>query len=206
VNDDESDPNGDTTLSGPVQDHNATARPTLVSIYNSVSISSVRDPAASSRCGISATEGSAVVAFGSAYPTSDSDEDTLDDFVLRNARGRLVYIRRALLLLEEKWGTVARWPVNFGQEWVSVRTNGAQQIALWFNSIRIQVLAGRRVIRYLARVMDGELPTVDEWRMLWLEVYQLLETVYAGVLGLELRLDLAEHWVDDLQLQGGPIV
>jgi hypothetical protein len=54
--------------------------------------------------------------------------------------------------------------------------------------------------------MDGELPTVDEWRMLWLEVYQLLETVYAGVLGLELRLDLAERWVDDLQLQGGPIV
>jgi len=107
MNDYESDPNGGTTTSGPVQDHNPTARPTLVPIYNSVSISSVRNPAASSHCGISATEGSAVVAFGSTYPTSDADEDTSDDFVLHNARGHLVYIRRALLLLEEKWGTVA---------------------------------------------------------------------------------------------------
>ena len=42
--------------------------------------------------------------------------------------------------------------------------------------------------------MDGELPQVNEWRELWLEAYQLLEMVCAGVQGLELSLDLAEHW------------
>ncbi|KIM71119.1 hypothetical protein PILCRDRAFT_17361 [Piloderma croceum F 1598] len=36
------------------------------------------------------------------------------------------------------------------------------------------------------------MPTVDKWRGLWLELYQLLGLVYTGVLGLELSLDLAE--------------
>jgi uncharacterized membrane protein required for colicin V production len=38
------------------------------------------------------------------------------------------------------------------------------------------------------------MPTVDKWRGLWLELYQLLGLVYTGVLGLELSLDLAECW------------
>ena len=49
--------------------------------------------------------------------------------------------------------------------------------------------------------MDGELSAVEEWRNLWLEAYQLLEMVYAGVLGLELSLDLAERQRDSLHLQ-----
>jgi len=135
------------------------------------------------------------------------DGDASDDFMLRNARGRLVYIRRALLLLEEKWGTVARWPASFGREWVSVKASAAQQISSWLDSTRNQVLAGRRIIKDLARVMDGELPAVEEWRNLWLEAYQLLEMVYAGVLGLELSLDLAERQnSDSLHLQAGLVI
>jgi hypothetical protein len=65
-------------------------------------------------------------------------------------------------------------------------TNDAQLIALWVDSVRTQVLAGRRIVN-LARVGDEELPAADEWRFLWLEVYPLLESVFAGFLGLELR-------------------
>ena len=84
---------------------------------------------------------------------------------------------------------------------MSVQTSAAQQISSWLDSTRNQVLAGRRIIKDLARVMDGELPAVEEWRNLWLEAYQLLEMVYAGVLGLELSLDLAERQRDSLHLQ-----
>ena len=42
--------------------------------------------------------------------------------------------------------------------------------------------------------MDGEMPSETEWRDIWLEAYQLLGMLYAGVLGLELRLDIAERW------------
>lgn len=123
-----------------------------------------------------------------------ASEDAEDDFVLHSARGHLTHIRRSLLVLEEDWGPVDRWPASFRQEWSCIMTNGAQQVVSWFNAIRHQVHSGRRIIRNLARVMDGEMPTVDEWRGLWLESYQLLGLVYTGVLGLELSLDLAERW------------
>jgi hypothetical protein len=200
-------PNGVvTTTSGPIRDYNATFRPTLVPIHNAASNGWVQDPLVTSHCGRSATEGFATGPTSN-YLTSNLDGDASDDFMLRNARGRLVYIRRALLLLEEKWGTVARWPASFGREWVSVKASAAQQISSWLDSTRNQVLAGRRIIKDLARVMDGELPAVEEWRNLWLEAYQLLEMVYAGVLGLELSLDLAERQnSDSLHLQAGLVI
>jgi hypothetical protein len=194
TNDYDSDTNDITTTSNPIQDYNATFRPTLIPIPNAASNGWVQNPLVTGQCD---TEGFAT------EPTSNylSDGDASDDFVLRNARGRLVYIRRALLLLEEKWGAVARWPASFGREWVSVQASAAQQISSWLDSARIQVLAGRRIINDLARVMDGELPAVEEWRNLWLEAYQLLEMVYAGVLGLELSLDLAERQNSGIHLQ-----
>jgi len=56
-----------------------------------------------------------------------------------------------------------------------------------------------------ARVMDGELPAVEDGG-LWLEAYQLLEMVYAGVLGLELSLDLAERQNSGIHLQAGLVI
>ena len=128
------------------------------------------------------------------YTPTVSDTNAADDFVLRNARGRLVYIRRALLRLEDQWGTVDRWAAQFVQQWPSMKTESAPHVASWFASIRHQAQMGRHVIQYLARVMDGEMPSESEWRDIWLEAYQLLVTVYAGVLGLEFRLDIAERW------------
>jgi hypothetical protein len=40
--------------------------------------------------------------------------------------------------------------------------------------------------------MDGETPTVDEWRSLWLESYQLLGMIYTGIVGLELKLEFVK--------------
>ena len=128
------------------------------------------------------------------YTSSDSDSEAADDFVFRNARGRLVYIRRSLLRLEDQWGTVDRWAARFGQQWPSMKTESAQRIASWFASMRSQAQMGWHIIQHLARVMDGEMPSESEWRNIWVEAYQLLVSVHAGVLGLELRLEMAERW------------
>jgi len=53
---------------------------------------------------------------------------------------------------------------------------------------------GRHIIQYIAQVMDGEMLSESEWWDIWLEACQLLVTVYGGVLGLELRLDITERW------------
>jgi hypothetical protein len=84
------------------------------------------------------------------YPGAESDEDPADDFVLQNTRGRLLYIRRALLVLEENCGAVDRWPANFAEEWLSVRANGAHRVASWFCTVQKQVQKGRHLIRCLA--------------------------------------------------------
>ncbi|KIM73105.1 hypothetical protein PILCRDRAFT_829361 [Piloderma croceum F 1598] len=123
----------------------------------------------------------------------ESEGDPADDFVLRNAQGRLVYIRHALHVLESKWGAVDTWPSSFGQEWLKVSAKEAHEVASWCHSIRIQVQTGWRLIRYITRVMDGEMPTVEEWRNLWLECCQLLKIIYTSILGLEHKLDLVER-------------
>jgi hypothetical protein len=128
------------------------------------------------------------------YTPTDSDTDAEDDFVLRHARGRLVYVRRALLRLEDQWGAVDRWAARFVQQWPTMKTESAPRVASWFASVRHQAQMGRHIIQDLARVMDGEMPSETEWRDIWLEAYQLLGMLYAGVLGLELRLDIAERW------------
>ena len=38
------------------------------------------------------------------------------------------------------------------------------------------------------------MPSETEWWDIWLEAYQLLGMLYAGVLGLELRFDITERW------------
>ena len=75
-----------------------------------------------------------------------------------------------------------------------MRTSSPQEVALWFDSVWHQAEKGQHVVGHLAQVMDREMPMVAEWRDLWLEAYQLMGFVYSGVLGLEQRLDLAEHW------------
>jgi hypothetical protein len=127
------------------------------------------------------------------YSAEESDGDPTDDFVLRSAKGRLVYIHRALHALESKWGAVDTWPANFVRDWLKVSVKGAREVALWCNSIRSQVQMGRRLIRHITRVMDGEMPTMEEWRNLWLECCMLLEVIYTSVVGLEQKLDLVER-------------
>jgi hypothetical protein len=124
----------------------------------------------------------------------ESEGDPADDFVLRNAQGRLVYIRHALHVLESKWGAVDTWPSSFGQEWLKISAKEAHEVASWCHSIRIQVQTGWRLIGYITRVMDGEMPTVEEWRNLWLECCQLLKIMYTSILGLEHKLDLVERY------------
>jgi hypothetical protein len=125
----------------------------------------------------------------------ESEGDPADDFVLRNAQGRLIYIRHALHVLESKWGAVDTWPSSFGQEWLKVSAKEAHEVASWCHSIRIQVQTGWRLIGYITRVMDGEtVPTVEEWRNLWLECCQLLKIMYTSILGLEHKLDLVERY------------
>src|ERR1700683_5209370 len=106
----------------------------------------------------------------------------------------MVYTRHVLLQVEEQWGTIDRWPVTFHQEWSYVKTTRPDEVATWFESIRSKAKTGRQVIGYLAWVMDGDMPTIDEWRDLWLEAFQLLGMMYTGVQGLEQGLELTERW------------
>lgn len=130
-----------------------------------------------------------------------NEDNPADDFVIRSARARMAFIRRALLQVEDELGAIDRWPVAFSQEWAAMQMSGPREVTAWFESIRGKAQTGRRIISYFGRVMDGEMPSVDEWRNLWLEAYQLLGTVYTGVLGLEQRLEFTELYYRSDRLQ-----
>jgi hypothetical protein len=79
-----------------------TPRPMLVPVHSRIS-ADIRTSTSTVFSGTAMGATAFEPAFTSGYSTSDSDS-AADDFSLRTAQGRLVYICRKLLSLEEQWG------------------------------------------------------------------------------------------------------
>jgi hypothetical protein len=109
-----------------------------------------------------------------------------------SARQRLAHIRRILLAMESKWGTIDRWGLEFMIDWNRIKVKGVDEVMGWFDQMMQRICLGRRVLGCLGRVMEGEMPIdVEEWRDLWVQAYQLTSIFNTGFLSLQHRLDLA---------------
>lgn len=75
-------------------------------------------------------------------------------------------------------------------EWGKVKGGAAMEILSWVTSVEQRLYIGRRLLGYLGRVMDGEMPPgIDEWRDLWVQAYQLTTIIQTGFLSLRYQLD-----------------
>ena len=121
-----------------------------------------------------------------------SEDNHLSDFDQWSARQRLAHIRRILLAMESKWGTIDCWGSEFMIDWNRIKVKGVDEVMGWFDRMMQRICLGRRVQGWLGRVMDGEMPVdIEEWRDLWVQAHQLTSIFNTGFLSLQHRLDLA---------------
>lgn len=108
------------------------------------------------------------------------------------ARNRLLGLRRWVLDLEWEEGTVETWSSELMSDWVRHRHMSFDGMDAWRDGYQRKIMAGRTILKYLSRVMDGALSgdLEAECRDLVLQVHQLGSPLYTAVAGLEVSL----HW------------
>lgn len=112
-------------------------------------------------------------------------------FDKHDLHGRLAFIHQLIASMEAKWGSLPRWPVKFTRDWPDVKGQGKEVVHNWFGEVRELLRNAWRAIAYLSRLLDGVSPlSIDECRIVFLEMQRLNCDLHLGVLGLELRLDL----------------
>lgn len=111
-----------------------------------------------------------------------------------SARHRLLGLRRWQLDLQWEEGEIETWNLRFMSDWVSHRHLASDAMDTWRNQYQRKVTAGRLILRYLGRVMDGELSgdLESECRDLALQVHQLSSPLHTAVAGLEVSLNLVQ--------------
>lgn len=118
-------------------------------------------------------------------------EDVLIEWSSWSARRRLLGLRRWLLDLEWEEGGIERWNPTLMSDWARRRRMPFDGMDAWLNQYQHKVIAGRLILGYLGRVMDGALlgDPETECKDLALQVHQLGSPLYAAVVGLEVSLD-----------------
>jgi hypothetical protein len=95
--------------------------------------------------------------------------------------------------METELGATDQWANRLAQDWVAVQNSDREVVKDWLSKSRSTIQSARRLILFLGYLMEdtGGSLTMEECRDLWIEANHLSATVYKGVLGMELRLDLA---------------
>jgi len=92
--------------------------------------------------------------------------------------------------MEWDWGTIANWPAQSAEEWRTMKERDSECVTVWLNEGGKKVAAGRCMLAYLGRVMEGQLPTdVEALRDLYLQGHQLTCTFHSAIIGLEQTLN-----------------
>lgn len=134
------------------------------------------------------------VAFSGGFPDIPGDLKAIDFTAWGSwsAPRRVAAVRRWIIYASHKYGPVDRWAEDFSQKWGIMRHKEAGALDRWLDSIRQMIRMGRCVLNYLERAMEGELPeSVDAWRDLHAQSYQLAGQLWRAILGVQHRLDSA---------------
>lgn len=106
-----------------------------------------------------------------------------------NARCHMKAVRRWLMDMEWNWGSMARWPAMCEEQWAIIKTKDHGIAGGWIAEEDKKVAAGRLMLWYLGRIMEGQLPLdVEELRDLYLQGHQLTCDIDAAIIPLEQRL------------------
>jgi hypothetical protein len=85
---------------------------------------------------------------------------------------------------------VADWPETFAAEWLI--TKDSPSAAQCLIAVRQKVAAGKSVLDYIARVMEGNLPgDVEQWHAVYVQAYHITGTVNRTCARLQCMIDTA---------------
>jgi hypothetical protein len=108
-----------------------------------------------------------------------------------SANERVAFLQRWLMYAEVKYKCpVDHWPEAFAAEW---RVMGGSELA--FQCIidaEQKVAAGKSVLNYVARAMEGDLPhDAEQWRTLYVQAYHITGLVNRACASLQCKIDAA---------------
>ena len=90
-----------------------------------------------------------------------------------SASERVAFLQRWMMYAELKYRSpVADWAEAFAAEWLVVKDSPLA--AQYLIAAGHKVAAGKSVLNYVARVMEGYLPEdVEQWRVLYIQAYHI---------------------------------
>jgi hypothetical protein len=108
-----------------------------------------------------------------------------------SANERMAFIQRWLIYAEVKYkGPVDDWSEAFAKEWHTLKNSPSASLCLIAASQK--VIAGRSLLNYVARVMEGELPDdVQQWKALYIQAYHIIGSVNRACTSLQCKVDAA---------------
>jgi len=113
----------------------------------------------------------------------------LDGWSSWDASHRIVGLRRWMLDMEWNWGSIAMWPALCMAEWANVKERDSAHVTAWLAECTKKASSGHRMLGYLGRIMEGNLPAdVDVLRDLYLQSHQLTCTFNTAITALEITL------------------
>lgn len=98
-------------------------------------------------------------------------------------------IRRLHVDVEWRWGSIDEWTLVFSAEAGSLRHMGIEGALDWMREQNAKVAAGRLLLGYIGRVMEGNMSEeIEDWRDIFLQSYQLMYSIAPGVVGQQRAL------------------
>lgn len=112
-----------------------------------------------------------------------------EDWPKWSARQRMAAIRRLQVDIEWRWGSIDEWALSFSAEAGSLRHRGIEGALAWMGEQTGKVSAGRLLLGYIGRVMEGNMSEeIEDWRDIFLQSYQLMYSLAPAVVGQERAL------------------
>lgn len=112
-----------------------------------------------------------------------------EDWPTWSARQKMAGIRRLHVDVEWRWGSIDEWTLVFSAEAGSLRHMGIEGVLGWMREQDAKVTAGRLLLGYIGRVMEGNMSEeIEDWRDIFLQSYQLMYSIAPGVVGQQRAL------------------
>jgi hypothetical protein len=128
-------------------------------------------------------------------PTVLSDA-VLEEWGVWSATRRIAALRRWMLDMEWNWGSIGSWSSKCAEKWATIKENDIDYALQWLEEEARKVTAGRRMMGYLGRIMEGQLPTDAETvRDLYVQGHQMTLLFDGVVIGLDSTLAILKSEV-----------
>jgi hypothetical protein len=123
--------------------------------------------------------------------TGDSKYVTPQKWESLSASERVAFLQRWMMYVEVKYQSpVADWPEKFAAEWMI--TKDSPSAAQCLVAAGQKVAAGKSVLNYVTRAMEGNLPEdVEQWHALYVQAYHITGTVNRTCARLQCMIDTA---------------